>query len=490
MTLPLLDQGEEARLARLIEAGVAAQAILDGDTTVQVEASRAELELIAAEGRQSRERFLMSNVRLVPLLAGPAARKSGVPLDDLFQEGFLAMSRALQTFDPARARFATYALPRINDRVEALAASRNGAAGVPVGRARQQRQAHAIAARIQATTGQAASLDDIGHEMTLRPRTVASLLANKTPVLVGDDRLFGDLFTPTGPAGGDIADDEDALRVGERLAGLDGRTRRALELRYGLGGGGRHDFTQIAQELGVSVYTASRLCRAGIETLRGTPVKTRGRPPAAPPAKPAASQALLNRIGHWADTGLSLVEVGLAMGTRPATVYQMCRDAGREDILARLTRAELAMTGPRPPGTNILEEAIRRDTNNRAKAATDNTTPVDNDLAVVARLAKNGFSLIQVAQRMRVKPAMLYAVCQEHGRHDIVTRFRRIELRRAGPDAAGTDVLAEAVRRDAAFRDPARPKPQPAPGRPHPLPAPPAWQPPAPAAAASYARAI
>ena len=46
--LPLLTADEEARLARLIEAGVAASAVLAGHR-LRVEASRAELERIAAE---------------------------------------------------------------------------------------------------------------------------------------------------------------------------------------------------------------------------------------------------------------------------------------------------------------------------------------------------------------------------------------------------------------------------------------------------------
>lgn len=486
-TLPLLDQAEETRLAYLIEAGVTAQAVLDGDQTLQVGATTAELGQIAAEGRQAQDTFLMSNIKLVSLMAGPAARKSGVPLDDLFQEGFAAMSRALQTFDPARARFATYALPRIRDRVEAVAASRDGATGLPAWRARKQRQARAIAARIETVTGKAATLDQVGQELALGPDTTAELLAAQNPVLVGDHSLFGNLFTSpdTEP---ESSDDQMARQIAAGLAGLDGRTRRVIELRFGLNGRQRHDFAQIAQTLGISRETASRICQAGLKTLRT-------KPPATDTSRlvgARTAQAVLSRIDRLSGAGLSLVEVAMAMKTEPATVYRACQAGGRDDLLARLTRVQLAMTGPQPGGTNILGEAIRRDVANRAKAVADKATPEDNDLAVIARLAADGNSLIQVAQKMRLKPAMIYAVCQQRDRQDIVTRFRRIELRHQGPDAAGTDVLAEAVRRDAALHDPDRPKPLPRPGRLHPLPAPPAWQPPAPrpATAGVYAQAI
>lgn len=103
--LPLLTADEEVRLARLIEAGVAASAVLAGHR-LRVEASRAELERIVGEGEKARERFLLSNLRLVVFaVGGLSSRVPGGLRDDVFQEGVAALAEALRGYDWRRGRF-------------------------------------------------------------------------------------------------------------------------------------------------------------------------------------------------------------------------------------------------------------------------------------------------------------------------------------------------------------------------------------------------
>jgi len=72
---PLLTAAEEVELARQIEAGQYARALLEDRLTTEerpghkVRASRDELELIAEEGDRAMQRFITANLRLVVSVA-------------------------------------------------------------------------------------------------------------------------------------------------------------------------------------------------------------------------------------------------------------------------------------------------------------------------------------------------------------------------------------------------------------------------------------
>lgn len=107
---PLLDAAKEVELSQIIEAGVYAQQILDGEMERKGDApAREELEALAAEGERAKEVFIRSNLRLVVAVARRYPR-SGLPLLDLIQEGNAGLVRAVEKFDYAKGfKFSTYA---------------------------------------------------------------------------------------------------------------------------------------------------------------------------------------------------------------------------------------------------------------------------------------------------------------------------------------------------------------------------------------------
>ncbi|MBK8459198.1 MAG: hypothetical protein IPL43_02405 [Micropruina sp.] len=108
---PLLTAAEERALAREIEAGVLAGDLLATGSGAGV-ATAAELLALERAGQQAWQRFLLANLRLVWQVAHREARRSGLPADDLFQEGFLGWAVARRRWDHTRGiRFATLALP-------------------------------------------------------------------------------------------------------------------------------------------------------------------------------------------------------------------------------------------------------------------------------------------------------------------------------------------------------------------------------------------
>ncbi|MDR1237872.1 MAG: sigma-70 family RNA polymerase sigma factor, partial [Propionibacteriaceae bacterium] len=117
----LLSADEEAELAQAIEAGVLAKAILDGGCGVLVAASVEELAALARCGREAWRRFLLANVRLVAMIAHREAKRGRLDVEELFQEGFVALADALRRFDYRRGRFTTYAFPSVRHQIATAA---------------------------------------------------------------------------------------------------------------------------------------------------------------------------------------------------------------------------------------------------------------------------------------------------------------------------------------------------------------------------------
>ena len=98
---PLLDAAKEVELSQIIEAGVFARQVLDGDEESKADASREELEALVDEGERAKDVFIRSNLRLVVAVARRYPR-SGLPLLDLIQEGNAGLVRAVEKFDYAQ----------------------------------------------------------------------------------------------------------------------------------------------------------------------------------------------------------------------------------------------------------------------------------------------------------------------------------------------------------------------------------------------------
>ena len=110
----LLDAASERRLARIIEAGRAAQQRLDdnansGEGGLSA-AEVARLRAAAGKGLQATNQFMCANTRLVEYLLNKRCIPASVDRSDLFQEGCLALHTAIIKFDWRKNfKFSTYA---------------------------------------------------------------------------------------------------------------------------------------------------------------------------------------------------------------------------------------------------------------------------------------------------------------------------------------------------------------------------------------------
>ncbi len=367
-----LGEMEEARLAHLIEAGVLARAALDTDD-LPVGASRTELAQIVAEGDAARQRFLLSHTRFVWSIALPEAHRLGLDPDDLVQEGFVELSRALQSFDPQKGRFSSYAYRGVRARIHAAATGRNGASGLPADRALTLRQARAIEARLTAETGQVPSMAQVAKELGRSPAWTADLLNHQFPTLMGDSSMVENIAGPNS-----LDEPEEHPGVAAGLMVLSTTQRLVVSLRFGFSDDHPRSYREIGEQMGMSWSSARRVCESALAVLRQTAAAVRDQQDGEGPGSSLASpeqMAMVPRIDRLTGKGLSLLEVAMAMKTGPRQIVEACRAGGRKDLMARLTGFELRMSGPRPAGTDVLAEAIRRDT--RIRRAQQRATGIE-----------------------------------------------------------------------------------------------------------------
>jgi len=252
----LLEAADEIRLGRLIEAGVLARErlALNGDAGPGTD------DLLALEraGREAWQHFLLANVRLVQSLAAQEAKRCDVPLDELFQEGFLGLAEALLRWDFAAGyRFSTYATQWIRRRVVNASVDH----GVP-GSAR-------TALRARRVRGLA---DELTAELQ-RTATDAELggLLGRSAAWVAKMRIL----QPFAPLDPDLVADPTALSlepevdVPALLGSLPWIEAQVVRARFGLAGAEPLRQRAAAEALGLSLSTLRRHEGRALRRLRG-----------------------------------------------------------------------------------------------------------------------------------------------------------------------------------------------------------------------------
>jgi len=261
---PLLTPEQELLLARRIEAGVLAAELLASGAR-PVAATVDELVLLVDSGRQAWHDFLLANLRLVWNLVGRESGRAGLPVDDLFQEGFVALAGALQRFDPARGRFSTFATVRVRQRLAEAAAGRLGALELPDSRAMRLRQARGVEGALVQEHGRSIDSVELAEALGRPVEWTRHLLGHRAPVALDPTDDGPALAAAQGP------DPDEAIyarQVRRVLRRIDPDQAEVVALRYGLATGEPVDVAAIATRLGLSTSTVRRLELRGLAALR------------------------------------------------------------------------------------------------------------------------------------------------------------------------------------------------------------------------------
>lgn len=262
----LLSAEEETALQRRIEAGVAAEAALAGHLDTPPGVTADDLAQVAADGERARTEFTRANTGLVWWIVGPIARRTGHNAVELFQEGAIGLLEAIQRFDPARARFTTYAVPRIRMRAWDAAVTSHGALGIPPRRARQWRRARGVVAELTASLARVPRAGEVARVTGESIAVTQSLLAFAPPIPLSPDAQRWDSLA-TAIQQRTASDDVDRAAVRRLLRRLDDLDRAMMVQLYGLDGPAL-THAEVARSQGRSVSTIRRRERLALGLLR------------------------------------------------------------------------------------------------------------------------------------------------------------------------------------------------------------------------------
>lgn len=276
---PLLDAAEEVELARLIEAGQYAQAILRGDAETTSDATREELETIAEEGEHAMQHFVRANLRLVVSVARKYGR-SQMPLLDLVQEGNTGLIRAVEKFDYAKGfKFSTYATWWVRQAISRGIAQQGRIVRLPVHVAEQVNQILAVRRNLERNLGREPEVAEIAEELGVEESKVVDLIRYSrehvsldAPVEDDGDTSLGDLIARETAPGPDelVLDAEDRTRLEGMLSDLDERSADVMRRRYGLLDGRQAKLADIGAVWGITAERVRQIERAALNQLRQT----------------------------------------------------------------------------------------------------------------------------------------------------------------------------------------------------------------------------
>ncbi|QEV18583.1 MULTISPECIES: sigma-70 family RNA polymerase sigma factor [Streptomyces] len=259
---PLLDAAKEVELSQIIEAGVYARKILDGEVEdSKVTADREELEALVADGERAKDVFIRSNLRLVVAVARRYPR-SGLPLLDLIQEGNAGLVRAVEKFDYAKGfKFSTYATWWIRQAITRSIADQSRTIRLPVHLVEELGRIRRVQREFNREHGREPEPAEIAAELSSTPERVIDVLDwARDPVSLNmgvddqGDTQFGDLLEDTSA----VSPEQSVLsllrseELDDLIGRLDQRTASIIKMRYGIVDGRERTLTEVGKEHGLT----------------------------------------------------------------------------------------------------------------------------------------------------------------------------------------------------------------------------------------------
>jgi RNA polymerase primary sigma factor len=186
-TIPLLSAAEEIELATRIEAGVLAdEALAEGPRSFRAAVAGAnsrwsaamerDLRTLVLQGQAAKERFVVSNLRLVYWIARRYATRMDIM--DAIQEGSLGLIRAVEKFDHRQGnKFSTYATWWVRQAITRAIADQERTIRIPVHMVEQINKLTRVQREMRQELGREPTPEELAKELDMTPEKVVETQA-------------------------------------------------------------------------------------------------------------------------------------------------------------------------------------------------------------------------------------------------------------------------------------------------------------------------
>lgn len=262
--IPLINQEEEVRLAKIIEIGKQAKEQLDeyekGNLDLNDEDLNQLNELIL-DGNDAKDDLVEANYRLVVSIAKNYTNR-GLLFLDLIQEGNMGLIRAVDKFDYTKGfKFSTYATWWIRQAITRAVADQARTIRIPVHMVETINKMSRITRQLTQELGRDPTPEEIGEKMEITAERVQDIQRiSREPIsleaTVGEeeDSSLGDFISDTTTLNPheSLLKDMTLQALDEILATLTDREEKVLRLRYGLYDGNTYTLEEVGKEFGVT----------------------------------------------------------------------------------------------------------------------------------------------------------------------------------------------------------------------------------------------
>ncbi|HXJ61788.1 MAG TPA: RNA polymerase sigma factor RpoD/SigA [Verrucomicrobiae bacterium] len=238
-----------------------------------------ELGYQARAGNETaRERLVVSHLRLVVHLAFEY-RGLGQALPDLISEGNIGLMLAAERFDPEfGARFATYAIAWVKQRMRRALSNHSRLVRLPLGVVESVARIKAAEERLLAVLGRSPTEFEMAQDTDLGPDLIRRLrqAGAQTYVPLDTARVDGEgldlaqtLADPQTAAPSDALEhEEERVALHQLLTMLEPRAAQIIRLRFGLDDGRARTLEEVGTMLGLVRQRVQQIEAATLQRLR------------------------------------------------------------------------------------------------------------------------------------------------------------------------------------------------------------------------------
>lgn len=229
------------------------------------------------DGARAKHRLVECNMRLVVSIA-KAYRASGIPIEDLVQEGSIGLMTAAERFDPNRGfRFSTYATQWIRQAIGRAVDNKAKSIRLPAHVSESLRKLERARAELRREIGEEPTYEQLSERTGISPRKITSLMnTTQEPISldlpVGDEEntSLGALLTDRSAPDPQnrLLDVEVREEIAAILNLLDDRERTVMRRRFGFDGEDGCVLAQIGEELNISRERVRQIEAQALRKLR------------------------------------------------------------------------------------------------------------------------------------------------------------------------------------------------------------------------------